>query len=102
MNGIERAYAAQLEARRRPGEVLAYYFERVTLRLADRTFYRPDFLVVTPDCIEIHEVKGFWEDDARVKWKVAAEQNPWARFLAVRADRRRGWVVEEYGRGGGA
>lgn len=40
--------------------------------MADKTFYSPDFIVPALDCIEVHEVKGHWEDDARVKIKVAA------------------------------
>lgn len=46
--------------------------------------------------MELHEVKGHWEDDARVKIKVAAEQHPWFRFLAVRA-RGGVWEIERFG-----
>jgi hypothetical protein len=56
-----------------PGVVSAAY-EPLTLRLADRTGYTPDFLVVMSDgSVQFHEVKGFSRDDAIVKFKVAAE-----------------------------
>lgn len=85
MNKTEAAYADTLEAMRLNGGIKAWKFEAVKLRLATLTWYTPDFLVVMPDgAMEFHEVKGFWRDDARVKIKVAAEQYPMFRFLAVR------------------
>lgn len=93
MNSLESRYQAQLEADRLAGLVLWYAFEAVEFRLADRTKYKVDFLVMLADfTIEIHEVKGHWEDDARVKIKVAAEQFPF-RFKAITRGRG-GWKVE--------
>ena len=84
MNKTEAAYSAELELRRTAGEIAWYRFEGVKLRLADNTFYTPDFAVMLEDgLMEMHEVKGFWQDDARVKIKVAAEQYPF-RFIAVK------------------
>ncbi len=85
MNKWEAAYSLELEARKRAGEIVDWRFESVKLRLADRTWYTPDFMVVTMDgCIEFHEVKGsHWEDDARVKWKVVQELYPFFKFVAV-------------------
>jgi hypothetical protein len=69
-------------------------FEGIKLRLADKTFYTPDyFLMRKTGELECHEVKGFWEDDARVKIKVAAEKFPF-RFVAVKA-KRGAWEYEE-------
>jgi hypothetical protein len=83
MNKTEQAYADRLEAMRRNGFVLWFEFEAIKLRLADNTFYTPDFTVMAHDgVIEFHEVKGFWEDDARVKIKVAAKLFPF-RFKAM-------------------
>jgi hypothetical protein len=83
MNKTEAAYAARLELLKRAGEVIWYRFEGIKLRLAGNTFYSPDFAVMAKDgIVEMHEVKGFWQDDARVKIKVAADQYPF-RFLAV-------------------
>lgn len=96
MNGWEKRYALYLDEQLSRGEILAYAFEALKLRLAKATFFDTDFLVVAKDgVIEIHEVKGHWEDDARVKVKVAAEKFPF-RFFAVTLDRRQGWIREEF------
>lgn len=89
MNGLERAWSRRLDA---AGQ--HWHFDSVKLRLADRTFYTPDFLVLCADLtLQFHEVKGHWEDDARVKVKVAAEQYPEFQFLAVqRTPQRQGGV----------
>ena len=95
MNKTEARYANILELRKRAGEILDFRFEPFGLRLAKTTYYHPDFLVVCPGHFEIHEVKGFWREDARAKIKVAAELFPWFKFLAVRSERGR-WVYEEF------
>ena len=83
MNSTEKAYAAHLEMRKMAGEILWYRFEGMKFRLANNTFYTPDFCVMTSDCaLEAHEVKGLWQDDAKVKIKVASEMYP-IRFVAV-------------------
>ncbi|UPY96249.1 DUF1064 domain-containing protein [Pectobacterium sp. 21LCBS03] len=76
MNKTEAAYSQHLEILKRAGEVLWYRFEGVKLRLADNTFYTPDFAVMTASgTIEMHEVKGYWQDDARVKLRIKAISN---------------------------
>lgn len=84
-NGLERLYGAEmLELQRLAGEIQWYRFGSLSLRLAKRTWYRVDYQVGCNDgVIEIHEVKGHWEDDARVKIKVAARMFPEYRFVAV-------------------
>ena len=95
----EARYAGYLDGMKHTGEVVAWAYEAVKLRLADKTFYTPDFVVIRADGgIELHEVKGHWEDDARVKIKVAAIQHPWFRFLAVKAGKT-GWQYETFGGG---
>lgn len=95
MNKTEAAYAAKLEGERLAGEVLWYAFEAIKLRLANNTFYTPDFAVLKADgSLEMHEVKGFWQDDARVKIKVAASLHPF-RFVAVRKVKG-GWEAETF------
>jgi hypothetical protein len=98
-NKTEAAYERTLEARRVDGLVLWYRFEGLKLRLADNTFYTPDFAVMTADGqIECHEVKGHWQEDARVKIKVAADMYPF-RFIAVRPRAKKdggGWAIEEF------
>jgi hypothetical protein len=87
MNGMEKAYAAYLETRRLSGEILDWKFEAMKLKLAKGTFYNPDFLVVNPDGrLELHETKGWLEDDAAVKVKVAAEMFPMFRFVIVKRE----------------
>ncbi|WP_454826057.1 hypothetical protein [Paraburkholderia xenovorans] len=99
MNQTEQRYARHLEDRKRAGEIVWYGFEAWKFRLADSTFYTPDFAVMLADGrIECHEVKGHWQDDARVKIKVAAYQHP-VRFIAVTAKSKKaggGWQVEEF------
>lgn len=99
MNKTERAYSDYLELQKRAGKLDWYRFEGIKLRLADSTFYTPDFAVMAMDGVmEMHEVKGFWTDDARVKIKVAADQYPF-RFLAFKAKSKKdggGWSREEF------
>jgi hypothetical protein len=95
MNKTEAAYALTLEARKRSGEVADYWFEGLKLRLGKACFYTPDFVVQLADgVIELHEIKGHWEDDARVKVRVVADKYPF-RLIAVQRDGRAGWKVEE-------
>jgi len=99
MNKTEAAYAAVLEQEKQAGEILWYRFEGVKLRLADNTFYSPDFFVMRASgLLEAHEVKGHWQDDARAKIKIAADQYPF-RFIAVKIRAKKdggGWAVEEF------
>ena len=84
MNGLERDYAMELGARRRAGEIEAFWFESFKIRLADKTWFTPDFLVLTKEgFLEFHETKGFLMDDANVKIKVAAEHWPF-KFIMIR------------------
>lgn len=86
MNRTERRYAMEvLEPQRMAGQIKRWVFEPFAIKLAPRTFYRPDFLLWLPEpcSLEIHEIKGAWTDSARVKVKVAAAANPWFRFVCV-------------------
>lgn len=92
-NRTEKAYADFLEVQRRAGNIARWDFEPEKLRLADLTYYTPDFRVIYPDgTIEFHEVKGFLRDDAMVKIKVAAEQHPY-RFVMVKKAKGGKWEV---------
>lgn len=99
MNKTETAYAEFLETLVACRDVAWWKFEGVKLRLADATFYSPDFAVMrSTGALEMHEVKGFWQDDARVKIKVAASLYPFA-FIAVQPIGKRGgggWKVEAF------
>lgn len=106
MNGIERAYAAVLEARKAAGEIRGYRFEDITLKLADDTRYVPDFTVYLADgTIEMHECKAEdgsgkprIEQHSRVKIKVAADKfNEIVFVLASKATKKNGggWTIKE-------
>lgn len=99
MNKTEARYAEHLRLQQFAGEILWYKFEGIKFRLADNTFYSPDFAVMLANGqIEIHEVKGFWVEDARVKIKVAADLYPF-KFLAVKEKSKKeggGWEIEEF------
>lgn len=99
MNTGEAKYAAHLEARKAAAEILWWKFEGLKFRLADNSFYTPDFNVMLPDGqIECHEIKGLWEANARTKIKVVAELYPF-RFVALKARAKKhggGWEEEEF------
>lgn len=106
MNKTEARYAAHLQVMQAAGLVKSFKYESIKLRLADKTWYTSDFLVISQQTLsgikvcfaELHEVKGFWEDDARVKIKVAAEMYPFFKFVAVRANKSTSapWTYEEF------
>jgi hypothetical protein len=95
MNKTEAAYANYLEVQKRIGEVLWYEFEPMNLRLADKCFYKVDFLVLPKNHhLEVHEVKGYWTDDALVKIKAAAEKFPF-RFISKQLVKGV-WITREF------
>lgn len=81
--------------------VLFVSYEACKLRLADRTWYTPDFIVWMQDGNDrAYEVKGSWkaphQEDSRVKLKVAAELYPQFTFFAAVPNRDTGgWDIEE-------
>lgn len=87
MNKTEKRYLDQiLEPGVRRGKYTSARFEALKLRLADRTFYTPDFVVINAETghIEIHEIKGgYITEDGRMKWKIAAEQFPEFHWMLV-------------------
>jgi hypothetical protein len=99
MNKTEAEYAALLERMRCAGTVAWFKFEGIKLRLADNTFYTPDFAVMLAGGrMQLHEVKGHWMDDARAKIKIAADLYPFE-FIAVRKQPKKaggGFAVEEF------
>ena len=98
MNRLEAAYAAHLELRRIAGDVAWFKFEGLKLRLADNTFLTVDFFVMLANGeLQAHECKGYMQEDAAVKLKVAASMYPF-RFLLIRARTKRdggGFSIEE-------
>ena len=95
MNKTEAAYEQQLKLELMAGEILWYKFEGIKLRLADKTFYEPDFAVLRADgLMELRETKGFMMDDANVKLKVAASMYPF-RFVLVKK-KGKSWEITPY------
>ena len=95
---LEVEYAAYLDSLVHVGEVLAWRYEPMSLRLADRTTYTPDFLLILPDgTLELHETKGFWREKAWIKYKVAAEQYPWFVFAYVMKSKGGTWQIKKAG-----
>ena len=97
-NKTEKEYGQVLALRLQAGEIAWYKFEGIKLRLADNTFYNPDFAVMLANGeMEIHETKGFMLDDANVKIKIAADIYPF-RFFVVRKKAKKdggGFSMEE-------
>lgn len=120
-NRTEMRYSQHLEQLRLAGDILAWRFECIRLRLGldDKTTYTPDFEVLLPSMeYEYHEVKGaknyrqegqvvragaYWPEDSRLKVKVAAAIYPERCFVGVRerkpVDGPGGpWIREEFSR----
>jgi len=99
MNKLEKEYEQHLEMLKYVGEIIWFDYEKLKFKLADNTFYTPDFIVQNREgYIEIHEVKGFWEEDARVKIKVANHNFPF-QFKAIKKAAKKdggGWITEEF------
>ncbi len=99
-NRTEAAYERFLQEQQMVGLILWFQFEGMKFRLADKTFYTPDFIVQTNSGhLEAHEVKGFWQDDARVKIKVAADRFKPFKFIAAKPRAKKdggGWQIEEF------
>jgi hypothetical protein len=94
MNRLEASYAEHLEMLRGIGAILWWAFEAVKLRLADKCFLTPDFCVMLKDgTLEMRDTKGFMEEDANIKLKVAAQLYPFG-FVVVKKQAKKlggGW-----------
>ncbi len=98
MNKLESRYAAHLESQKKAGTIVLWRYEEVKFRLADRTWYTPDFYIITATGeVEIHETKGFMQEDANVKIKSVAEKFPELTFVLVR-EKKGQWEFHKYGR----
>lgn len=97
MNKLEARYAREvLSPRVSAGELSGFAFEAMKFRLADKCWYTPDFIAFDEhERMEAHDVKGFWEDDARVKWKATADRFPNVLFVAASFERG-AWKLEKY------
>jgi len=77
MNKTEALYAQELERQKMAGEILAWWFEAINLRIGENCFYKPDFLVMMKSgLLELRETKGWMTDDALVKIRAVSEKYP--------------------------
>lgn len=104
-NKVEAAYEAHLGLLLKAGEIDGFEFEGIKLRMADLTWWTPDFLVYAADgVVELHDTKGTtkkgksdgtrvsapWiEEDAKIKMKVVAERFPFRVFAVFKT--ANGW-----------
>jgi len=97
MNKLEAAFSEELDLQVQLGALLwRSTHEPMKLRLADKTFYTPDFLALDNGyALIVYDVKGgLFPEHNRVKMKVVAELYP-LRFVIVRRPRVEDpWVYE--------
>jgi hypothetical protein len=96
LNRLESEWASILELEKRAGKILDYRYEALKLILADRTTLTPDFLIIEADgTLRLDECKGYMQEDANVKLKVAARLFPWFKIRLVRKAGKSGWRIDE-------
>lgn len=106
MNLTEATYARELDIRKAAGEIVAWWFEPLSVRLSSPPMgqparYTPDFMVLYPDGLtEIIDVKGTGIDNeaSLVRLKCAAELFPLWRWRLVKKRTKRqggGWKITE-------
>lgn len=97
MNKLEQAYAQHLELRKARGEIAFWRFGVAKLKLADKCWYNPDFVVMLNDgTVEFHETKGHLESDAAAKLRMVADVWWMFRLVLVKRSATGGWSVTEY------
>jgi hypothetical protein len=111
MNRTETKYAAFLWGEQIAGRVLWYLFEGITLKLAEKLRFTPDFAVLRSDgLIELVDCKGrtnvtrtsgervekaYAQDDSRQKAKMAASLFPFV-IVTVFQSKTGEWIREEF------
>lgn len=104
MNKTEARYAELLEGQRLNGEVAAWMFESIRLRISDpkpgtqAVWYTPDFIVLMPDgTTYLDDVKGSGpENDAAVlRLKLAADRFKLWRFRKAKERKEGEFVLTE-------
>lgn len=94
---LEEAYWHRLKDLQAQGVIHSFALKPEKLRLADGSYYTPDFRVVAPTGeVQFHETKGFMREAARVRILVAAELHPYPFFLVKKSGAS--FTVERYGK----
>jgi hypothetical protein len=100
-NKTEAAFEILLKSWLQDGLILWYEFEGVKLKLADNTFFTVDFAAMdNTGMLIMFEVKGaaaIFQDDAKVKIKVAAKLYPFKFMVAIPKPKKDGggWDIVE-------
>jgi hypothetical protein len=93
-NRMEGDYAAMLAIRQAAGEIVGWRYEEMKFNIGERAWYMPDFFVIFEDHFEFHEIKGYRRQAGIVRFKSAAKQYPYFRWVLV--TRKKGsWQYEE-------
>jgi len=101
MNKTEAEYAQHLEALKHAGQIYDWWFEKVTMKIAPDTRLTPDFLIQLPSGeLIFDDVKGsmaIYQDDAKVKMKVAANTFPFRFRIVIPRTQKAGggWEITE-------
>lgn len=101
LNLTERAFYQHLQSDQPVAEIVHDPHDirphGLTLLLANGCKYTPDFFYSDPKDLRAYEVKGKHAfDDAIVKLKVAASQNPWLTFYLVSGDSKGSpWKIQK-------
>jgi len=94
---LEEAYWRHLADLQAQGAIHSFALKPEKLRLADGSYYTPDFRVITNEgFVQFHETKGFMREAARVRLLVAAELHPYPFFLVKKSGAS--FTVERYGK----
>ena len=108
-NKTEAAYEVYLDSLKGSGSIVDYWFEPLSLRLAEADTgqplrYTPDFMILAGDgTVYIDDVKAaktkkgvaFDDPAAIIRIKAAANRYPLFVFRLVRPDRQGGWEFKE-------
>lgn len=98
LNNTEKAFAAYLQERQFAGAIVWWKAHPFNVRLADDTFYRPDFIAMQSDMhLVLFEVKGgYTTDKGQLKIKLCAEALPVFKIIKVTKIRGGGWTQKEF------
>ena len=83
-NKWEREYASYLDQLKHLHQINWWAYEPWTFRLADNTHIKPDFVIAYPDCIEIHDTKGFKRPQWWAKFKILKDICPIFKYATVK------------------
>lgn len=100
MSKVEMAYSGHLALQKSAGEILEFWFEKITLKLGPDCHYKPDFMVMRTDrVLELHEAKPIggagirakggprFGNDSIVKLRACAGSFPFPCFIVVPEDK---------------